>query len=266
MVDTEKEFKKLTIEQFRNLVGQLPEVRSQMRELPRLISQKKEKLKELLGVNYHWASIYEQPFIRQIAYLFVLLGLGDLLAETANSDDPQEQALQWSSVSSELDQWYEANEDTVDKKHLVWLSIVMQRNILSIMLYHCSLGALVEKVRQGGPDANEALFKAIRVDRSILSCPTIADRLAFAELTNDRDFFIHLRSALKGPSRKHMEALKDLRYAIAVLREMGFDSLSDAQLEDLFVNRLKLYPKHPSARKNLRKHMYEAKRVSTTLS
>ena len=93
---------------------------------------------------------------------------------------------------------------------------------------------------------------------------TFSDRLARAELLNDKVFFIHLRSALKGPLKKHWEALHDLRYAIAILREMGFDSLSDLQLEDLFVNKLKLYPKHESARKNLRKHFYEAKKVSTT--
>src|ERR1035441_303498 len=53
------------------------------------------------------------------------------------------------------------------------------------------------------------------------------------------DLFLHLRSALKGPSRKYMEALKDLRYALAMLREFGFDQLSDAQLEDLLVDKLK---------------------------
>lgn len=141
--------------------------------------------------------------------------------------------------------------------------VILQRNILSIMLFHRPLSALVDVVRQGGEDADEAFFKAVRVDRSILSCPTFADRLAHAELISDKDFFLRLRSALKGPLEKHWESIKDLRYAIALLREVGFDSLSDAQLEDLFVNKLKLYPKHESARKNLRKHFYEAKRVST---
>jgi hypothetical protein len=260
----EKEYGKLTLEQFRDVVRKLPEVRTQPRELAQVLREKPEKLKEVLGSGYHWAGIYERGFPEQIALLFVLLGWNGLLHEAAISSDPQERALCWCNDGGELDQWYEANKDTLEMRRLIWLAVVLQRNILSIMLYHRPLSSLVEQVRQGREGSDDAFFKAVRIDRSILSCPTFSDRLARAELLDDKVFFLHLRSALKGPLKKHWEALHDLRYAIAILREMGFDSLSDAQLEDLFVNKLKLYPKHESARKNLRKHFYEARRVSTT--
>lgn len=260
----EKEYGKLTLEQFRDVVKKLPEIREQMNELPRVLMATPEKLRESLGSDYHWSSIYEHDFPEQIGILFYLTGLNGLLKEAAHSVDPQARVIQWTTDGGELDQWFEANKNTLDKKHLIWLGVVLQRNILSIMLFHCPLSALVDVVRHGGEDADEAFFKAVRVDRSILTCPTFADRLARAELVNDKDFFRHLRSALKGPQQKHWESLKDLRYAIALLRELGFGGLSDAQLEDLFVRKLKLYPQHESARKNLRKHLYEAKRVSTT--
>lgn len=194
----------------------------------------------------------------------VLLGMNGLLRDAASSADPEARVLQWGQNGGELDQWFDANKDTLEKRCLIWLVVVLQRNVLSIMLHHRPLSSFVEEVRQGREGSDDAFFKAVRLDRSILSCSTFSDRLARAELLQEKDFFLRLRSALKGPLKKHWEALQDLRYAIAILRDMGFDSLSDAQLEDLFVNKLKLYPKHESARKNLRKHFYEAKKVSTT--
>jgi hypothetical protein len=42
---------------------------------------------------------------------------------------------------------------------------------------------------------------------------------------------------------------------------MGFDSLSDDQLEQLFVDTLKLYPNNPNARRNLRKQLRASKNI-----
>lgn len=145
---TGKEFGKLTHEQFSSLVARLPEVRGQMKELPELMQKKKDRLHELLGPeNYSWGNIYALPFLNQMAWLFVLLGLHIPLHEAALSNDPQETVLRWTDANSALDTWYEARENDIEWKHLMWLTVVLQRNILSIMLYHQSIGALVESVR-----------------------------------------------------------------------------------------------------------------------
>jgi hypothetical protein len=251
--------KKLTPEQFSELAKKLPEVRSQKREFSELAKSKPNRIKEILGEYYSWANIYELSFTKQLAYLFVLLGMQEPIIRVGKSSNPQQSILEVCKDGAELDQWYDNNEDKIDKKHLIWLVMVMQRNILSIMLFHQSLGALVEQVRNGSQDA---LFKAVSIDRSILTCPTFSDRLSHAELINDKPVFIHLRKALKGPSNKHMAAIGDLRYAIVLLREAGFDKLTDAQLISLFVNN-GLYPNHVSAVKNLRKHIQDSKKYST---
>jgi len=254
------EDKKFTPEQFKDLASKLPEIRSQMKELPEALKSKPQKVKEILGEFYSWASIYEMPYIEQLAYLMVLLGMHKPFIEAVNnSPSPIQALIDISEDGAELDQWYEVNKAVIDKKHFIWLTIVMQRNILSIMLFHQSLGTLVEQVRQG---SREAFFRAVSVDRTILSCPTFADRLSLAELTNDKDFFIHLRKALKGPSRKNMEAIGDLRYAIVVLRELGFSQFTDDELIALFVGN-RLYPKSAAAAKNLRKHIHAARKFST---
>ncbi len=252
--------KKLTPEQFSDLAKKLPEIRSQKNELAELIKSKPQRIKEVLGQYYSWSQIYEHSFVEQLAYLFVLIGIHKPFIEIAKSTAPQQALIEASTNGGKLDQWYEINKDNIEVKHLIWLVIVLQRNILSIMLFHQSLGALVDQVRQGNV---ESFFKAVSVDRSILTCPTFADRLSLAELKNDKHFFIHLRKALKGPSQKHMAAIGDLRYAIVMLRDAGFDKYTDDELIALFVNN-GLYPKSFNAAKNLRKHIHNANKFTTT--
>lgn len=252
--------KKLCLEQFSEIAKMLPEIRIYKHELAELVKNKPERVKAIFGECKSWSNIYELSFVEQLAYLFVLLGLHEQILEVNKSSAPYQKIIDISKDGAELDQWYETNKATINKTHLLWLAIVLQRNVLSIMLFHQSLGALVDQVRQGNDDA---LFKAVSIDRSILSCPTFANRLSQAELINDKSFFIHLRKALKGPSQKNWAAIGDLRYAIVLLREAGFDKYTDDQLIALFVN-TGLYPKHPSAAKNLRKHIQAARKFATT--
>lgn len=192
-----KEHGKLSTDQFRDLVRVLPEVRGQMKELPKLLQAKAKRLDDLLGLEFHaWGHLYELPFIEQLGLLSDLVGFHGSLIEASESPDPQERVIRWAADQGELDLWYEANKDEIERKYLVWLCIVLQRNILSIMLYHQSMGALVEHVHQKDDDA---FFKAVRVDRTVLTCPTFANRLAKAELLNDIDFLRHLRSGSASP-------------------------------------------------------------------
>ena len=257
----EKEFGKLTHDQFARLVSTLPEIRGQMRELPQLVRDKETNIRKWFGEGgYSWGTIYERPFLEQMALLFVLLGLNIPLHDAAQSDDPQEAVLRWTDDNGVLDQWYDLNEEKIEKKYLLWLVIVFQRNILAIMLYHKTMGALVEEVRHG---SDQALFDAVRIDRSVLLATPCADRLSRAEMLNDKDFFRHLRSAIKGPTQKHMAAIQDLRYSIVALRECGFDRFTDQDLERLFIG-TRLYPGSAGALKNLRKHIQLARKITTT--
>ena len=141
------------------------------------------------------------------------------------------------------------------------LAFSLQRSVLSIMLFQRSISGLVQEVREH--DDLDALFNAVRVDRTVMSCSTIADKIARAEMRGDKRFFLRLRNALKGPTQKHWAAYCDLRYSLVILRELGFDGLSDTQLENLLVHQLKVYPNTPSARKNLRAQYTQSKKFKT---
>ena len=252
--------KKISPDQFKQIARKLPEIRSQTREIQELARAKPEMVKEFFGDDFAWSEIYELPYEEQIAMLLTLLDIHKPFIEASKAAQPYEATIKLSEDGGELDRLFMENEENIDKQYLLWMVVVLQRNVLSIMLHHQSLGALVEEVRKGN---DEAFFKAVSIDRSILSCTTFANRLARAELFGDKTFFIHLRKALKGPSAKHMATIGDVRYGIVLLREAGFDSFTDDQLIQFFVAN-RLYPNTYNAAKNLRKHIQVAKRFART--
>ena len=175
LTHSEKEDGKLTVDQFRQLIQKLPEVRREMREVQELVRGRSEEwFKEFFGEEAAWASIYEWSLAEQIAWLILALGRRAKLMEMGESSDPQEALLTWSKTD-ELDDWKGGEWGIFEKKHILGLVVALQRNILSIMLYARSMGALVEEVRQGEDDS---LFLAVRVDRTVVACPPIADRIA----------------------------------------------------------------------------------------
>lgn len=253
-----KEYGKLTTDQFRQLIGALPELKSQRVELSEAVaSLPKQNLDALLVRGYNWGDIYEYTFVEHIAIAVVAFNYADTLTAGLASADPQQHIL---------DNMYPHEDD--DSTHpafqgqdLMGIAFSMQRTILSVMLFQRSISGLVQEVRED--DNMDSLFNAIRVDRAVMSCTTIADKIARAELRGDKRFFLRLRNALKGPTQKHWAAYCDLRYSLAALRELGFDSMSDVQLEKLLVHDLKVYPNTPSARKNLRAQYTQSKKIKT---
>lgn len=253
-----KDLGKLTVDQFRRTVAQLPEMKASMAELPELLrTATSEKIRSALHAGVYWAPLYELPMAQHAAFGLYLLGQKERILEIAKEEDPQEAFLRYIDEDESLRVRGPEGEE-LNLGVVLAVLVSFQRTVLSIMLYKRSMSALVEEVREGEDDS---LFLAVRVDRAAMACPTIAQRISKAELLGEKRFFERLRSALKGPSKKHWDAYADLRFSLMVLRELGMDSMSDAELEHLLVDVLQVYPKTFTARKNLRKQYYESKRI-----
>ncbi len=254
-----KEYGRLTEDQFKQVIRQLPELRRESEDFQATLRKATpEKFRELVGNGLQWAWLYEKPMALVIGYMVVLIGKADSLVAATAQPDPQETILR---------EWLDSNSPEPESVpegfsvgHLVMVAIALQRHIMSIFIHKRSMSALIEETRQG---SDRALFDAIRIDRSVLSCPTVAARISKAEALGDKRFFLHLRNALKGPTGKHWRNYQDLRYSLALLRDMGCDNLSDKQLEHLLVDVLGVYPKSYSARKNLRQQYYQSKKIAS---
>lgn len=107
----EKEFGKLTYDQFQGITKRLPDIRADMRELVQLAQTKREKVISLLGPDHHsWGHIYEFSFKEQIAILMVGTGLNVPLQDAAISSDPQQAVLEWLEPGGTLDVWCDENQ------------------------------------------------------------------------------------------------------------------------------------------------------------
>ncbi|MDO8333233.1 MAG: hypothetical protein Q7T35_01010 [Nitrosomonas sp.] len=113
-------------------------------------------------------------------------------------------------------------------------------NTLRCVLYHgCFLNELVDRVRTGD---DKALFDAIRIDPTIICCPSVSQRISKATLLRDNRFFAKLKASLNGKLAKREQVnFQKMRLLLEVLHEAGATRLSDAQLHELFVEELKLY-------------------------
>lgn len=259
MTENQKEFGKLTTDQFKSLIQKLPELRKEGSSLEQAVRNiPEDRFNEMLSKDFFWAQVYELRFVEHLAFLLLALDKLEFVKSASNSSDPTQLVLD--SIENDDDyQWTGGWNGQFNKQDLVGLAYSLQRTILSIMIYQKTMNQLVAEVRQGMDDS---LFDAVRLDRSIVASPTIAARIARAELRQDKRFFERLRSAIKGPSQKHWEAYKDLRFALFTLRDLGFDNLTDDQLVDLLVNQLKVYPDTFGAKKNLRKQYNQSKKIN----
>lgn len=255
----EKEYGKLTADQFREFIGRLPELRQQRDEFGVLIAKvPKKQFDQLMVSDFNWSHLYENTFAKHIAIALYAFNQLKWLNDVSLAPDPHQFALDtWPTEDSAF---VEAHPD-YKRQDLVGLAFSLQRTILSVMLFQRSMSGLIQEVREN--DDMESLFNAIRVDRAAIACPSIADKIARAEIRGDKRFFLRLRNALKGPTQKHWASYCDLRYSLFTLRELGLGGLSDIQLENLLVHQLKVYPNTPSARKNLRAQYTQSKKIKT---
>lgn len=256
-----KEYGKLSVDQIRELVAALPELKRQAQELSyEFRNMPNEKLLQTIGTDLCWADAYELSLVELIALMLVAFNKAEWITDVARQPDPQQVVLDEIKSS---DDWAEAEISPAQFQFVVGLLTALLRNFESIKLHNRTLSALVSEVREGNDDS---LFKAVSIDRSIVACEPVAVRISRAELVGDDTFFVKLGKALQGPSKKYSRYLDDIRFMMYVLREMCPTQLTDAQLALLFVEELKLYhhPDSAGARKSLGKQFREAKKHPAT--
>jgi hypothetical protein len=259
---TGKPYGKFTLEQLKQFNDFVHEVMNLPIELEKLLQQTDfNKIHNIVGQNFSWIKYYELPFKEHLAWGALILNFQDELRQAAQSLDPQQTIFDLFEKKLDADDdWQGGFHGLFQMQDLLALLISVSKTIKSIMVYQKSLSTLVEEVRSG---IDKSLFDAVRIDRTMIACPSILHRISFAEMTGDKKFFLHLKNALKGPSRKHMVGLDEMRYMMFALVDTGANQLNGDNLEQVFVEHLKLYPKYQSgAKKNLLKHYTATKKIN----
>lgn len=225
--------------ELRELVGQLGLVASLGAELSASIEAEPETLREVLTPPFYWATFYELPFPEYLKLAVDVIGAAPMFAERLSADDPARALLDLAHEEAASD-WDGGPGGRFEPKYLFGVIYSINYTIESMLTWSKWLNELVADVRSG---SEAALFKAVQIDRTIMSCPPIADRITLADYERDEAFFRELRNALKGKPKKPKEEYADLRYCLYALEEDGrLDSLTIESAYRLFCEELQLYP------------------------
>lgn len=257
-----KELDKLTVDQFAEFIRFLPGIFKMLRDVDDLLVRTPiAKFDGVMSGDYgDYSEVYEFSFIQHLAFVVVALNRHDEVKEMAASPDPQEAVLEMLRRQDEVDD--KPQHEAFDDASVVALVYALSRSMQSMTTYGRSMSSLLQDVRDNGN--HDSLFKAIRMDRAVIGCSTAMKHIARAQMRGDKAFFKKLRSALGGPGQKQQAGLDLMRYAMLILREIGLDHISEAELEELMVEKLKVYPRNqPNARKNIRAHYQRAKKLPT---
>jgi hypothetical protein len=223
--------------------------------LPRLEAGEKEARSQLIErradffasdcKSPSWSHLYELPIKQHIAKVFENLGQSEMLIKVAKAPRQLQMAA---TVIDELDQ--DESELSPEEKEelrprmgaILGLVISVIRSLHCLMAYGVYLNDLVAQVRQGGPKGDQALFKAVRIDPTTITAPSLNSRFSRAVLEDDQAFIKSVKGAINGSLSKQRQANADLiRLILQVLQEVGVERLSDDELHDLFVKELNLY-------------------------
>lgn len=257
----QKQYGKLTADQFQELIdflGPVFEMMSKMNaDLERLPASEFDAL--VSGDYGLYCHAYELPFIEHLSLISLALNRQSDIRGMATSADPQEAALAPLRNPTQVED--KPHNEAFDKSDVVALVYSLGRTMQSMATYGRSLSSLLQDVREN--NNHDSLFKAIRIDRTVVGCPSAMKLIARSQIRNNKAFFNRLRAGLAGPSKKPMVALSRMRYAFLVLRELGINHLSQKEVEELMVNKLRVYAKSSSSSKNLFAQYQHSKKIKT---
>jgi hypothetical protein len=235
---------KCTLGDLKQIVNLIPLLQELSSEMFSLVTQKPERLRELVGKNFYWSAIYQCSLLEQATLCLASTGnLEKIIKLSQASENANSKVLEFIQDDSHIDT---VENDLTDEqiKTLFVTSYSLLKTVESIQSHGQSINQLVRQVQDtDNRNRDKALFKIIEIDHSAISCPCIADRIALAEIEQDKKFFKSLQKAFNGPHKTKQSNHRELRYLLEILDEDGtLDSLSMEQCYQLCCVDLDLYP------------------------
>ncbi|MFH2211586.1 MAG: hypothetical protein ABIJ01_08115 [Pseudomonadota bacterium] len=250
----EKEFGKLTLDQLRQLIAFLPELDLLHAEMPQIFAEKQEKLNSILTPGFSWSHFYELPIEEHMGALAIIAGIAMNLKAAVASDDPQQFLI--NDLKDGLQDWQGGDNGKFELKHLLSAVYSTKNTLDCLMVYGFYINEFISQLREGD---DSALFKAIRMDPTVASCPTAADRISRAVMEQDEAFLHNLHKAFSGKTGDQAAYLKHFRFAMQALREGGALEKSNNELIRLVFD-LGLYDDAAGSEKNVRELIRKSKK------
>jgi hypothetical protein len=242
-----KQYGKLTAENLKIVLSFLPFMSEIKHEVEKLLLKEQSQATSNISI-LPWSFAYELTFSEHLALVLIDLGLADYVKQFTARENPT-QAF-FNEAFTEGSAMLPAGEPLEKLPSIMSLYFSMQ----SLLTYGLYVNDLIA-IARGNHDKNGtvALFNAIRVDPTVIGCPTAISYISNATVLNDQDFFKKLKNAISGKlGKREAKNYQQMRFILQVLSETGADNLSDEDLKELFVSQLDIYSdSQHSAQKNI---------------
>jgi len=221
----------------REIYARFHQLNTEIDELPEIARERRKKVEELLGHCFPWSYWYELPYKQSLGIFLILAGLESLIVDASKSDEPHKFIFDY--LDNNPDPLGEAELDDEEKSVFISLFMSILHQMRSLAIFSMSLSDLAEKSKTD----DDALFDAVVVDRSVVSCPSIAQRIQFAQLSEDESFLNKLAKAItRTRPRRPDSEYDDLRFMLEALDEMKeYENATQQEKYDLLAIDLQLF-------------------------
>lgn len=257
---------KLSADDLCLLLSYSPQLFAEQEEARALLLEKRDKFFAADCQKPLWCSLYELPAKEFFVWATIAVGGEDVL-KTIVAAPNQIQAMPAAIdvALQEVDEWEpDADEADVLRKNLGVIYGVMMAVMNSfrcLLIFGHYLNDLVAMVRTQGPAADRWLFAAVKIDITVLGCPSVMARVSRAVMEDDQEFQKKLRKAMEGKfTKREQKTYQDMRLVLQVLHETGAPKLSTDDLYTLFHDELNLVRSEAGdgdVRNNLRQFAYQ---------
>lgn len=168
-----------------------------------VLLQAKERLFAPDCLKPAWSHLYELPILQHATQGVELLGGVEFIQQISKSQN-QIQFMQdaLNAFDAEMDAWEpnfaEKEEMRKSLAAIFAFSYSLMLSFRSLKIFGLYLNDLVAIVRDGGSRSEKALLAAVKIDQTILACPTINAYVSQRVLLSDDQFLKRLRRALVG--------------------------------------------------------------------
>ena len=211
------------------------------------IREKRDKIFTAESTSPSWHHLYELSYPEHLARFIVALGLAEKVKEMAASDNPQQAGIFAIKEAFESEDGFDIELDEESRLTLplmLGVTYSLSLNFKSLLTFGLYINELVAITRKGGVKGDKALFNAIKIDPTVIGCPSISKRISQAILEDDQGFINKLKKAFQGKFTKRENRVYQLqRLIMQVLLEAKAPSLSAEELYKLFVEQLKIASK-----------------------
>lgn len=235
---------KISSEDIALLISLVPLLFKEEQEARELLQQKQDKILPHDKAAPTWCHFYEQPFKHHLLQVMQIMGAEEEIKCIAAS--PSQIQAMWQFITQfehdienicEEDQ---AELSSISDQLFAWFESII-RTLKCLLSFGVYMNDLLIKVRGGKRGADTALFRAVKIDPTVLGCSSVVARISRAAMLDDQKFFKRLKGAINGKlTKREQKTYQDMRLVLQVLYESGAPKLSPDDLYTLFHEELNI--------------------------